>query len=91
MILASHAPGEPHLFGWYLGLVIGFVVVLVVVAVVAPILVLAQRIAKQAQHATEALDHSRQTTLPLWDVQKTNANLRRILAAARAARSALGG
>ena len=91
MILASHAPGEPHLFGWYLGLVIGFVVVLVVVAVVAPILVRAQRIGKQAKMAIDALDQSRQTTLPLWDVQKTNGNLRRILAAARAARSALGG
>lgn len=91
MLLAEHVGGEGHLFGWYLGLFIGFAVVAIVVVVVASILTLAARIAKQAEMATEALDQARINTLPLWDVQKTNDAAVGILAAARAARGALGG
>lgn len=91
MILAEHVGGDGHMFGWYLGLVIGFAVVAVVVVVVATILTLAARIARQADLATEALDVGRVNTLPLWDVQKTNNAVRAIIQAARTARGALGG
>ena len=91
MTLAEHAAGDGHMFGWNLGLIIGLVVVVVVVLVVSTIIVLAARIAKQAELATEAFDGARVTTLPLWDVQKTNDSVRAIIRAARTARGALGG
>ncbi len=89
--LAEHQAGEPHLFGWWVGLIIGFVIVAIVVVVVSAILTLASRISRQAQEAIAALDASRVSTLPLWDVQKIQGSSRGILDAARAARAALGG
>ncbi len=91
LLLAEHAPGEPHLFGWYLGLGIGFVVVAIVVVLVASILALATRINGQAQEAIQGLDEARVNSLPLWDVQKVNNSARSVLEAARTARGALGG
>lgn len=91
MLLAEHAAGEPHLFGWYLGLAIGFVVVWVVVIVVAAILSRAARIAKQAQDVITALDRGRITTLPLWDVDEINKSANAILDRATEAREALEG
>ena len=90
MLLAGHA-GEPHLFGWYVGLGIGFAVVTIVVVLVATIMSLASRISKQAQQATEALDVGRANTLPIWDLQKTNNSAKAILLAAQTARKALEG
>ncbi|MFN2388211.1 MAG: hypothetical protein ABR575_01190 [Actinomycetota bacterium] len=91
MILAEHQGGDPHLYGWVLGLVIAFSVIVIVVIVVATILTLAARISKQAVMATEALDAGRANTLALWDLQKINDSARAILQAARSARNALGG
>ncbi|HVM00977.1 MAG TPA: hypothetical protein VM324_16930 [Egibacteraceae bacterium] len=87
--LAEHAPGEPHLFGWWLGLGIGFAIVWVVVIVVSAILSRAARIAKQAQEILVGLDQGRQTTLPLWDIDSVNATAKAILERATEAREAL--
>ncbi|MGI8425453.1 MAG: hypothetical protein ACR2FO_01650 [Actinomycetota bacterium] len=89
--LATHAPGEPHLFGWYLGIGIAFATIVVVVVVVASILTLARRIGIQAQEAIVGLDAGRANTLALWDVDKANESAKRIAESLRAARSALGG
>ncbi|MDQ4044555.1 MAG: hypothetical protein M3173_03785 [Chloroflexota bacterium] len=87
--IAEH--GEPHMFGWYLGLAIGFAIVWVVVIVVAAILSRASRIAKQAQEAITALDYGRVTTLPLWDVDQVNSSANAILDRLTEAREALEG
>ena len=91
MVLADHAVGEAHLFGWYLGVGIAFVVIVVLVVVVASILTLARRIGIQAQQAIEGLDVGRANTLSLWDVDKANESAKRIADSLRAARGALGG
>ncbi len=88
--LASHTAGTPYL-GWYLGLAIGFAVVVVVVVVVAAILTYASRIADQANEAIEAADAAHQSTLGLWDMQRTNESLVAVLEAAREAGRALDG
>jgi hypothetical protein len=88
MLLAGHEGGDPHLFGWYLGLAIAFTVIVVVVAV---ILAMAARISRQALDAIAALDEGRANSLPLWDVQKINESAKGILEAAKAARGVLGG
>lgn len=87
-LLAEHN-GEPHLFGWWLGLGIGFAVVWVVVIVVSAILSRASRIAKQAQEILVALDRGRVTTLPLWDVDAINTSAKAILDRATEAREVL--
>jgi len=91
VVLATHAPGEPHLFGWYLGIGIAFATIVVVVVVVASILTLARRIGIQAQQAIQGLDSGRANTLALWDVDKANESAKRIAESLRTARSALGG
>jgi len=91
VVLANHAAGEPHLFGWYLGIGIAFAVIVVLVVVVASILTLARRIGIQAQQAIQALDVGRVNTLALWDVDKANESAKRIAGALRSARGALGG
>ncbi|HVM35328.1 MAG TPA: hypothetical protein VM784_08295 [Actinomycetota bacterium] len=91
MLLAGHEGGDPHLFGWYLGLAIAFTVIVVVVVVVAVILAMAARISRQALDAIAALDEGRANSLPLWDVQKINESAKGILEAAKAARGVLGG
>lgn len=88
---ASHLPGEPHLFGWYVGFAVAFAVIVVVVILVAAILTLAKRIGEQAQMAIGALDDCRVSTLPLWDVSKVNDSVNSIVGGLRKARAALGG
>ena len=83
--------GEPHLTGWWVGLIIGLVVVVVVVLIVSVLLVLAFRINAQARAATRELEATRSTTQPLVQLAHTNATLQSILRGARAAREALGG
>lgn len=88
VLLAEHN-GEPHLFGWWVGLGIGFAIVWVVVIVVAAILSRASRIAKQAQAILVALDEGRVTTLPLWDIDSVNTSAKAILERATQAREML--
>ena len=89
-VLASHTSGSPYL-GWYVGLAIGFVIVVVVVIVVAAILTYASRIADQARAAVEAVDAAHDSTLGLWDLQRTNRALTDVLEALKAAGRELEG
>jgi uncharacterized iron-regulated membrane protein len=83
--------GEPHLGGWWAGLIIGLVVVVIVVVVVSAILILASRINTQARVAIRELEAARTTTQPLAELSRTNNTLQSILRGARSARKALGG
>ncbi len=77
--------------GWYVGLGIGFVIVAAVVVLVATILTLASRIGSQARTGIERMDVARDTTLPVWEIQKLNSSATAIWRAAESARKALGG
>ncbi len=83
MLLAEHEFGEPHMTQWYVGLALFFIVIVVVVIIVATILILASRIARQAQEGTRALHAARMSTLPAWELQSTNQTAREILDSAR--------
>jgi predicted PurR-regulated permease PerM len=89
MVLAEHAPGEPHLFGWNLGFAIAIVVITVVVALVAPILVIAGRIGRQAQMINEALQQAYRNTLP--ELRETIGHAQAIIAGLERGRARLGG
>lgn len=82
---------QPHLAGWWVGLIIGLVVVVVVVIVVSTILVLAARINAHVRTAVRELQATRSTTQPLVELSRTNDTLQSILRGARTARKALGG
>ena len=71
---------------WYIGLGLGAVVVVVAVIIVVTILVLANRIAGQAETAVGAVDASKAQTDELSGVAKINDSGVRILHAARALR-----
>jgi hypothetical protein len=83
--------GEAVLTGWYIGFVIALVVITVVVILAGMILGLARRIGVQAEAITASLDEGRVNTLPLWEVDKVNEELRLIVRDAEAARAVLGG
>ena len=83
--------GDAVLTGWYIGFVIALVVITVVVILAGMILGLARRIGVQAEAITVGLDEGRINTLPLWEVDKVNEELRLIVRNAEQARSALGG
>lgn len=90
LILAQREErGEADLTQWYVGLAIFFLIVVVVVIIVATILMLASRIARQAQQGTRALHAARMSTLPAWELQTTNQTALAILDAARDARREL--
>src|SRR5437763_982278 len=72
--------------GWYVGLALGIVVVLVAAAIVITIVVLAQRIAKQAGSAVEGVEKVREQTTGLGGVGQINDSGIRILHSARALR-----
>ncbi|MDP8928762.1 MAG: hypothetical protein M3O70_09350 [Actinomycetota bacterium] len=91
MALAEHAPGEPHLFGWYLGFAIAIVVIAAVVALVAPILVLAARIGRQAPLINEPLQRSYQNTAALTELRETIDHAEVIVEGLKRGRSALEG
>jgi hypothetical protein len=74
---------------WFIGIGIGFTVVVVVVIVAATILGLAGRIGRQAREGIKLMDQARHVTLPIWEVQKTNALLTVIWRAAEAARESI--
>jgi hypothetical protein len=89
--LASHIPGEPHLFGWYLGFAITFAIIIVIVVEVQAILMLARKIGTQAQAAIQGLEEIFTSTSPLHDLQKTVDFARNIVAGLLAVRKGLGG
>ena len=76
---------------WYIGLGLGAIVVIVAVVIVVTILVLANRIAGQAETANDAVETIRTQTDELSGVAKINDSGVRILHAARALRKAAVG
>lgn len=87
MLIAADAV----LTGWYIGFVIALVVITIIVILAGMILGLARRIAVQAEAITISLDEGRLNTLPLWEVDKVNEELRLIVRNAEQARAVLGG
>lgn len=76
---------------WYIGLGLGAIVVVVAVIIVVTILVLANRIAGQAETANDAVEVVAAQTDELDGVAKINDSGVRILHAARALRKAAVG
>ena len=76
---------------WQVGLVIEIVVILVAAAILVAIVLLALRIARQANTAEGAVEVLRQQTTGLGDVGRINDSGVRILHAARALRKAAVG
>lgn len=72
---------------WYLGWAIGVVVVLLVAALVLAITATAERIARQADDITAALDGTRANTEPLFAVKTTNHTIDRITRGLRRVRT----
>ncbi len=72
--------------GWGVGLVLGVIVVLVAAAIVITIVVLAARIAKQAQTAVAGIEKVREQTDALSGIGRINDSGVRILHSARALR-----
>ena len=71
---------------WVVGIVLGVVVIAVAAAILITIVVLAQRIAKQAATAEDAVEVVRAQTEELGGVARINDSGVRILHAARALR-----
>ena len=63
--------GNTHLFGWYLGYVIGAVIITVIVAEVGAVLSVARRIGGQAQQADAGLKVAYNNTYALRDLTRT--------------------
>ena len=80
--------GDEHT-GWYVGIAVGFIVVVVVVILVAMILMQAQRIVSQALEGIELMDQARESTLPVWEMQKINGSATSIWRSAEGARRIL--
>jgi hypothetical protein len=76
---------------WYIGLSIGLIVVAVAATIVVTILVLAARIARQAETANEAIKRVGAQTDELGGIAKINGSGVRILHSARALRKAAVG
>ena len=76
---------------WIVGWVGGVVVVALVAALVLAITALAQRIVRQAQDITTALDGARANTAPLFAVRGTNSAVDRITRGLRTVRTGGGG
>ncbi len=91
MNLAAHIPGEPHLFGWYLGFAITFAIIIVIVVEVQAILMLARKIGTQAQAAIAGLEEIFNSTTALHDLQKTVDFANNIVAGLYATRKGMGG
>ena len=82
---------DADLTGWNVGLVIGLVVVVAVVALVTPIIVLAQRIGKQARRIDAALREAESNTAPLAALTTTMDHAETIVAGLERGRHRLGG
>ena len=72
--------------GWYVGLVLGIIAVVVVAAIVITIVVLARRIAGQADTAVSGVEKLRAQTEELAGVARINDSGVRILHSARSLR-----
>jgi hypothetical protein len=72
--------------GWAIGLVLGVIVTLVAAAIVITIVMLANRIAKQARTAVEGVEKVRAQTTELGGIGRINDSGVRILHSARALR-----
>ncbi|MDQ3591651.1 MAG: hypothetical protein M3386_01960 [Actinomycetota bacterium] len=81
-------PTESH-SGAYIGLIIGFAIVVVVVILVATILMFAARIGDQAQDGIVRMDEARESTLPIWELQKLNTSVTGIWRSAESVRHIL--
>ncbi len=75
--------------GWYIGWAVGLVVVLIAAALLITLIVLGQRIARQAGDIERALAGARTNTDPLWDVRATNHTIDRVTRGLAAAREML--
>jgi hypothetical protein len=62
---------DTHLFGWYLGFVIGSVIITLIVAEVGAVLSIARRIGGQAQQADQGLSVAYDNTYALRDLTRT--------------------
>lgn len=62
---------DAHLFGWYLGWIIGSAIITVIVAEVAAILRVARIIGGQAQQADQGLQAAYDNTYALRDLTRT--------------------
>lgn len=76
--------------GWIIGWVLGVIVIALVAVLVLSITALAQRIVRQANDITRALDGTRENTTPLWEVRTTNHALDRITRGLRRVRTGGG-
>ena len=72
--------------GWKVGLVLGVLVVVVAALIVITIVMLAQRISKQARTAVTGVEKVRQQTTELSGIARINDSGVRILHSARALR-----
>jgi hypothetical protein len=72
--------------GWQFGIVLGIVVIAVAAAIVITIVLLAMRIAKQADAAVQGLEVVRRQTAELGGIAQINDSGVRILHAARSLR-----
>jgi large-conductance mechanosensitive channel len=73
--------------GWLVGWVVGVVVIALVAFLVISITARANRITRQAEEITKALDGGRENTLPLWEVRTTNHEIDRITRGLRRVRT----
>ncbi|MGQ0678123.1 MAG: hypothetical protein ACT4OM_00435 [Actinomycetota bacterium] len=91
MTLAQQIPGEPNLFGWYMGFGIAFFIIVLVVIEVQAILMLARKIGTQAQAIIAGLEECFVNTAPLHDLSRTVDHAVAILGGLLATRKGLGG
>lgn len=85
--LLAQADAIPR--GWWVGIAIGALVVVIVAAVVITLILLARRIAHQADMARAALDEAERNTRALWDVAEVNHKAMAVLEGAIRAREAV--
>jgi hypothetical protein len=78
------------LSGWWIfGWALGAVVVVIAAGLLLAIIALGNRIVRQADEITAAIDGARANTEPLYEVKRTNLALDRITRGLRAAREAV--
>lgn len=91
MLLEAIGNTSGRITWWWVGIGIGFTIVVIVVIVASTILALAGRIGQQAREGIKLMDEARFVTVPVWEVQRTNALLTAIWRAAEGARLAIQG